>query len=119
MRLKTIEKKIEKIKSKLLLIQDMRPGSLSKQYSICGKPTCRCVDPKNPKKHGPYHQLSYAHKGRNTTKFIQAQYFQQIKRELQNYRKFKALCDQWIVLALQASQEKIDIEKTRNMQSEK
>jgi len=41
----------------------MRPGSLSKQYSVCGKAGCRCVDREKPRKHGPYYQLSYVHRG--------------------------------------------------------
>lgn len=114
MRLKEIEKKIEKIKNKLVLIQEMRPGSLSKQYSVCGKPNCRCVDPKTPKKHGPYYQLSYVYNGKNTSRFIQAPYYQQVKREVENHKKFKRLVDQWIGLALQYSEERISQEKSQN-----
>jgi hypothetical protein len=98
----------------MILIQEMRPGSLSKQYSVCGKPNCRCVDSKTPKKHGPYYQLSYVYNGKNTSRFIQAPYYQQVKHEVENYKKFKLLVDQWIGLALQYSEEKISQEKSQS-----
>jgi hypothetical protein len=45
----TLERQIEKTKQAL---GDMRPGSLSTQYNVCGKLGCRCkADP--PQKHGP------------------------------------------------------------------
>jgi hypothetical protein len=48
------------MKSQLRALGPMRPGSLSRQYNVCGKPGCRCKDPKNPRRHGPYDQLNYA-----------------------------------------------------------
>ena len=113
MRLEEIEKKIEKIKRSLVLVQAMRPGSISKQYSVCGKKPCRCVDPDKPKKHGPYYQLSYAHKGKSTSMFIQPQYYHQVKREVEQYKKFKLLIEQWIELAIQYSQGRISHGKSQ------
>ena len=34
----TIEKKIQALKTQLLALGPMRPGSLSPQYNVCGKP---------------------------------------------------------------------------------
>ena len=48
------QERIRKIKEDLLDLADMRPGALSEPYNVCGNPTCRCKDPKNLKKHGPY-----------------------------------------------------------------
>ena len=65
----TLEKQIEKTKKALVALGDMRPGSLSKQYNVCGKPGCSCkADP--PKKHGPYYQVSYTRKGKSSSKFV-------------------------------------------------
>jgi len=111
MELKKIKKQIESIKRRLLKVGEMRPGSLSRQYSVCGKKNCRCVDPKKPKKHGPYNQLSYIHHGKNTSRFIRPKFYKQVKQELVQYKKFKLLIDQWIELAMKYSQEKIDKEK--------
>ena len=61
----TLEKQIEETKKTLVALGDMRPGSLSKQYNVCGKPGCSCkADP--PKKHGPYYQVSYTRKGKSS-----------------------------------------------------
>ena len=72
-KLKTLEKQIADLKEELLAVGPMRPGSLSRQYNVCGNPKCRCKDPENPKKHGPYYQLSYVHRGQHTTQFVKAE----------------------------------------------
>ena len=41
-RIQSLERQIEKIKRELLDIGDLRPGSLSRQYNVCGNPTCKC-----------------------------------------------------------------------------
>lgn len=51
--MKRLQEKIERIKKQLAAIDDMTPGSVSKQYNVCGSPSCRCKDPVHPKKHGP------------------------------------------------------------------
>ena len=87
-----IEARIEEIKGKLQAIGSMRPGSLSKQYTVCGKPGCRCVDRKHPRKHGPYYQLSYVHQGKSTTQFIRPPFVPEVKRQLRVEESLGALC---------------------------
>ena len=53
------ERRIEQLKGKLAHLGSMLPGSLSEQWNVCGTPGCRCKDPDNPVKHGPYYQLSF------------------------------------------------------------
>ncbi len=91
-----IEKRIERIKKKLMKIGPMRPGSLSKQYSVCTKEGCKCMDPIDPRKHGPYYQLSYVRKGKSTTRFIRPPFVKNIQKQLLNYKTFKSLTDEWI-----------------------
>lgn len=105
---KAIEKHIGRIKKKLQRIGDMRPGSLSKQYSACEKEGCKCVDPENPQKHGPYYQLSYVRKGKSTTRFIRPQFVRDIERQLANYKMFKSLTDEWVQLAIEHSTLKLE-----------
>jgi hypothetical protein len=100
MQLQRIKRRIERIKRELQGIGPMRPGSLSKQYNVCGNPRCRCKDQKTPRKHGPYYQLSYVHKGQSTTQFIQPRFVTEVKQQLANYKRFKALTAQWVDLAL-------------------
>ena len=79
---------------------EMRPGSISKQYNVCGNPKCRCKDPENPKKHGPYFQLSYTHKGKSTTEFVKTENVDSAKQQISNFREFKKLTEEWIDLSV-------------------
>ena len=110
-KLRQIEKRIFIIKTQLGNIGEMRPGSLSKQYNVCGSPGCKCKDPVNPQKHGPYFQLSYSRKGKSTSQFIRPDMVKDVKKQLGNYKKFKELIDLWIELALEHSKMKINLMK--------
>ena len=95
-----MQTRIEEIKKRLAALGEMRPGSLSKQYNVCGNPTCRCKDPENPKKHGPYYQVSYTHKGKSTTQFVKRGTVTEVKTQLKNYQTFKKLIDEWVDLSV-------------------
>ena len=43
-----IDEKILRLKQQLLALGPLHPGSLSRQYQVCGKPGCKCHDPKTP-----------------------------------------------------------------------
>ena len=90
-------KEIQKILSEM---GEMRPGSLSMQYNVCGNPSCRCKDKKNPKKHGPYYQLSYTHKGKSTTEFVKAEKVDEVRQQIKNFREFKKLTDEWVDISV-------------------
>lgn len=96
-----LEKQIQSVIEALAALGPMRPGSLSKQYNVCGNPNCRCKDKSRPQKHGPYYQLSYVHKGKHTTQFIRRESMAEVKLQLANYKRFRHLTDQWVTLALQ------------------
>ena len=114
MQVEKLQKRIETIKAKLQLIGDMRPGSLNKQFTKCGRAGCRCQDPEKPKLHGPYNQLSYVHQGKSTTQFIQDPQVTAVKRQLANYKEFRKLTMEWVDLALTIAKEKLRIEKEAN-----
>ena len=105
---KGLETKIARIKQELRSIGPMRPGSLSKQYSVCGKPGCRCVDPSRPRKHGPYYQLSYVHRGKSTTQFVRMAFLSEVKAQLANYKRFRRLVDQWVHVSLELSRGRLE-----------
>lgn len=108
-----MELRIEKIKSQLQKIGDMRPGSINEQFTVCGKPGCSCVDPKKPKKHGPYHQLSYVHNGKSTTQFIKKEFLSTVEQQLTAFKLFKALTAEWVGLAIAIAKEKLEDDKRR------
>lgn len=93
------------IQARLQALGPMRPGSLSRQYNVCGQPGCRCKDPQNPRRHGPYYQLSYGYGGKRTTEFVRRQDLKVVRAQLANYRKFRQLIDQWIGLSLQLAKQ--------------
>jgi hypothetical protein len=99
-----LEAQITGIKAQLQAQGPMRPGSLSQQYNVCGKPGCRCKDPQHPRRHGPYYQLNYVYRGKKTSKFIRPEILRQVRAELANYKKFRRLTEQWIGLALQVAE---------------
>ncbi len=101
-RVRSLEGQIAKIKSDLDRLSDLRPGSLSEQYNVCGNPNCRCKDDP-PKKHGPYYQLSYTRKGKSTTRFVRKDEVVSTRKELENYAKLRELVDRWIDLATELS----------------
>lgn len=101
---KLLQARIERIKRRLQAIGDMTPGSLSRQYNVCGNPACRCKDPKNPRKHGPYYQLSYTRKGKSTTRFVRKKDVLITRVQLTNYALFRKLIELWIDSAMELSE---------------
>lgn len=104
---KKIEKarnRIEKIKQRLLKLGDMRPGTLSKQYNVCNKHNCKCKDKNNPKRHGPYYQLSYTRKGKSKTEFVKEVFLADVKMQVKNYELFKKLVDEMIEASIEVAQ---------------
>ena len=97
-----IQRKIEKLKRNLVALGELRPGSLSTQYNVCGSPGCRCKATP-PEKHGPYYQVSFTRKGKSSTKFVRKQDLPAIRKQLKNYESMKMLIDRWIELATELS----------------
>jgi len=89
-----LKSKIEELLNELILLKGILPGSISKQYNVCGTPNCKCKDPENPVKHGPYYQLSYTVSGRNSSKFIKKDDLNSVSRMRNNYKRFKEICFQ-------------------------
>ena len=69
----------------------MLPGSIKKQWNVCGMPSCRCKDPDNPQKHGPYNQLSFTLAGKSTSMFVKDDELDYMTEVAERYRHFKAL----------------------------
>jgi hypothetical protein len=90
-RLDEIGKRIDKIKAKLAAIGDMRPGSLTRQYK----------DPKNQS--GAYYQLSYTRQMKSRTEYVARECLPEVRRQIANYKRFKALSAQWVALSIEHS----------------
>ena len=101
-RLLQIETRIETIKAKLAEIDEMRPGSLSCQYK----------DPANQS--GAYYQLSYTRDRKSRTEYIARDALSEVRRQIDNYKRFKALTDEWIDLSIEHSRLKMRLAREGN-----
>jgi hypothetical protein len=95
--------KIERIKKKIATLGEPRPGTLSRQFNVCGNPKCACKDKENPKRHGPYNQLSYTRGGKSRTEFVKKEDLAAVKKQLRDYAALMRLKDEWLDCSLELS----------------
>ena len=96
-RLAAIRKRIDRIKAELLAIDDMRPGSLTRQYK----------DPENQS--GAYYQLSYTREMKSRTEYIARDCLREVRHQISKYKRFKALSAEWIALSIEHSRLKMKL----------
>lgn len=90
-KMSAIEKRIRQFKRRLANIGDMRPGTLGVQY-------------RNPtEKKTPFNQISYTHKGRSHSEYVRPENMQMVRREIEAYKRFKAVLSEVLDLSIQAS----------------
>lgn len=90
-RLAQIERRIARIKDELVLIGDMRPGSLTKQYRDRATKT------------GPYYQISYTLDMKSRTEYIRREFVGDVRCRIRNYKRFKKLSVEWVALGIEHS----------------
>lgn len=100
-RLKQIEKRIDRIRSELVKIDAMRPGSLTRQYK----------DPNNQT--GAYYQLSYTLDMRSRTEYIRKEWVSEIRRQIKQYKRYKQLNAEWVSLSIEHSKLSMKLERTQ------
>ena len=96
-RLLQIQKRIDAIKAKLAAIDEMRPGSLSRQYK----------DPENQT--GAYYQLSYTRDMKSRTEYVARDAVRDVRCQIENYKRFKALTTEWVDLGIEHSRLKMKL----------
>jgi hypothetical protein len=90
-KLKQLENEIQTIKKELSGLGPMRPGNLSLQYKVPAE------------KKGPYYQLSYTHKMKSRTQYVRPQWLDEIRGQIEVYKRFKKLIEEWIDLSIEYS----------------
>ena len=95
--LSAIENRIQKIKEELMAIGEMRPGSLTKQQR------------QSPAGVLAYWQLSYTHKMKSRTSYVRPSNLRETRAQVKAFRKFKALVDRWVDLAIEHAKIKIKL----------
>ena len=59
---------------------------------------------RNPaEKKTPFHQLSYTHKGRSRSEYVRPKSLAAVRKEVETYKKFKALVEVVTEISLEAS----------------
>ena len=88
----------------------MRPGSLSRQYNVCGKPGCPLQRPQEAAPAWPLlsTQLRLWWKKRPPSS-VRPRNLKQVRTQLATYKRFRRLTDQWIGSALKLA--KLPLEK--------
>ena len=85
----SLRKQIEKIKNDLMLLGDMRPGTLSQQEA---------------KSSGTkYWQISYTHKMKSRTEYVRPYQVSRLKKEVLFYQRFRKLIQQWVDTSFEIS----------------
>lgn len=95
-RFQEIIKRIEEIKTELATIGVMRPGAITQQ-SRGGK--------------AKFNQLSYTHRMKGHTEYVGKRFVIEVQAQLDEYRRFKALCDEWVELGIEYSRLKMKMDK--------
>jgi Family of unknown function (DUF6788) len=99
---RALRAQIAAVKRELAKLEELRPGSLSRQYTVCGSAGCRCKATP-PQKHGPYNHLSYTRKGKGGTRLINKSDLPAVRAALASYTRLRNLVDRWIDLGTELS----------------
>ena len=79
------------------------PGSLTRRYTTCGKPGCRCqADP--PRPHGPYYQLTRKVAGKTVTTRLTASQAARYAEWIANQRELRRLIAEMEDISRQAAE---------------
>jgi hypothetical protein len=103
-KLQPIDKKIARVKQALSALGPMHPGSLSRQYHVCGKPGCKCHASPRPAPHGPYCKLNYVYHGKFACRFVRETSVAEVTALVATFKRFKQLMDQWVALSIERAQ---------------
>jgi len=95
-----LQQRIDEIKAEIATIGPLRPGTLTRQYNVCGTPGCRCKEDPD-QRHGPYHQLSYTWNGKSRSEFVREPEIDRVEEQLRNYARLRALVNQWVDVAIE------------------
>ncbi len=93
---KSLAARIDAAKKAIFELGDMRPGHLSSQKRASGR---------NVRE---YTQLSYTFQKRSRTDYVQPEDLERIRSEIDNYRKFKELCERLVALSIEESKRKTE-----------
>jgi hypothetical protein len=106
-----IERRLTRVQRQLRELGPLHPGTISEQYNVCGQPGCRCKDRRKPQRHGPYYQLSFAWRGRHSTRFLRPEQVEPMRRKVAAYKRLRELMNEWVELEIERERAEREKEK--------
>ncbi len=89
-----LEQQRSSIFQEIVRLPDFRSGSITATRGTCGKPSCRCHQPRHPG-HGPHFRLTRKQNGKTVTEtFATPAERLKAQREVQAYHRFSRLAQQ-------------------------
>jgi hypothetical protein len=102
-RLADYERRYRRLAAQLAEIGFISSGSVTRRYTRCGTPGCKChSDP--PKPHGPYYQWTTKVNNKTVTRRISAEEAKLYQEWIANDRRMRQLIQQMRVVAEKARQ---------------
>jgi hypothetical protein len=98
--LQTLDAQIQRVKSQLLALGPMRPGTLSRQYR------------KPRERQGAFWQISYTHQMKSRSEYVRPDEVPAVREEITAFRRYKHLTARWVELALRRSQTRLQQTRT-------
>lgn len=93
-----LEHQRDALQSQFAQLGDMRSGSITGTSGRCGNPRCHCHRTADPG-HGPYYRLTRKVDGKTVTEtFSSPARMAKARREVAEYRRFRELSDQLLVV---------------------
>ena len=89
--MKRINSRILEIKKEIQKLGDLRPGSITKQYS----------NPKEKKR--AFYQINYTHKMKSKSDYVKKEFVKEMEKQLKEYKKMKSLFEEWVDLGIEKS----------------
>ena len=115
--LEELEKQRERLRAALASVGDLRRGSLIERHHKCGKPGCHCARKDSPG-HGPTWVLTRAVAGRTVTRGIPGgDPVQRAREQIEEYRRFRALVQQFIDVSEKLCDARIQISRAASKEA--
>jgi hypothetical protein len=105
-RLAAYERRYRELAAQLAEIGLISAGSITRRYTVCGTPGCKCHgDPAN--RHGPYYQWTAKENGKTVTRRLNADEAALYREWIANDRQMRRLITQMRQVAVKAGELRI------------
>lgn len=107
-RIEQLRNRRDEVRARLAEVGDLRPGSLVERYRRCGKPNCHCAG-EAAEGHGPTWSLTREVSGKTVTTIIPAVAVEETRRQIAEYKRFRALAKEMVDTSEQLCDVRLDV----------